>query len=229
MNLSLGFLLGFAICNLCFASPNHLLDEVTPHKDNKVNNQIFLDLYNQFNSGLTYEKAEEIMGKVSRIYPRARYEILWNDRLQANAYNYLGILIWTTKAFIELPMMTEDSFALTMLHEVGHSLGGSPTYPSGASCEDVADAWSATEGLIKLWGEPKTKAERKIFRNRAERAIQIKSSYLEYFENESDNILRILKLNSDLNSEGSDSSCGHQSSEHRKQNMIRALRERVKI
>lgn len=222
--LSLGLILGFFFCITSFATkPKLPKEEYTKHS-------YILELHSHLSEGLSLETATEIMERVSKVYPKARYEILWTDSLRANAYNFMGILIFTTKAFVELPMMTEDAFTLTLLHEVGHSLGGPPTYPNGGSCEDVADAWSVADGLMQVWGIPKTKKEKIEFYKRAESAIYTKASYLEYFETGAEEVLNKLNLIEYSNQTNeTQKSCGHQSSEHRKQNMLKALSERLDL
>lgn len=69
--------------------------------------------------------------------------------------------------------VTPDGFALVACHEVGHHLGGFPTYPS-------PDTWAAVEGQADYWGA--RSCAKRIWRNaykvNARRAQEIRQAHV---------------------------------------------------
>lgn len=189
-------------------------------KDNlNGRNQIF-----QAMLGLTEQDASESISRVRSSFPKFRYYLIWSDDVPANAYNFLGRLIIVTKKMVEVPGMSSDALDLILLHEVGHSLGGHPRYPGGLSCEDNSDSWAASEGLIQLWGQPKSKAEKAEFWTRGQKAISFVSKWLSLSETNIDTLSRQLRIIEYSKSHDHSSDCGHKNAEFRKSNMLDALR-----
>jgi hypothetical protein len=177
--------------------------------------------------GLTEQEASDSISRVRSSFPDFRYSLIWSDDVPANAYNFLGRLIIVTKKLAEAPGMFTDALDLILLHEVGHSLGGSPRYPDGLSCEDNSDAWAASEGLIQLWGRPEGKKKKAAFWRRGQKAINFASIWLSLAEMNIETLSTRLNIITYSNTHHESSECGHKTAEFRKSNMLEALRMKL--
>lgn len=115
-------------------------------------------------SGITHGQMLWAIAKVKAVYaPVAKrqgftlvFSDLWSDPT-VNSDTYRQGAYWIVEAFgglARFPGMTANAYLEVLCHEVGHQLGGQPTFNGGtdwASVEGQADYW-ATAACMKAVG-----------------------------------------------------------------------------
>ena len=118
-------------------------------------NNLKISVSDKGNNGMTKEKFETIIKRVSDVYAPivaskgATLEMInnWDDGT-VNAYANRNGKVWQVNMFGGLArhaLTTEDGFMLVVCHETGHHLGGAPKYGGGAD-------WASNEGQADYFG-----------------------------------------------------------------------------
>lgn len=113
--------------------------------------------------GITEEEFNTLIDQVESLYSpivsqfggKLQVERNWNDGT-VNAYAEQIEGIWSLSMFGGLARhksITKDGFALVLCHELGHHIGGAPTYREGdwASNEGQSDYFATLKCLRRLW------------------------------------------------------------------------------
>lgn len=119
-------------------------------------NNLRISKYDKDTNGMTQEKFEAIIKRVSDVYAPivkskgAKLVMInnWDDDT-VNAYADRSGNTWNVSMFGGLarhPQTTDDGFMLVVCHETGHHLGGAPKYTGD---------WAANEGQADYFGSLK--------------------------------------------------------------------------
>lgn len=112
-------------------------------------------------SGLNEEQFHRVIDSFEKIIvPIAKtqgktlvVDRFWSEaRVDANASSLLGKwIIGMYGGFARHPAMTEELLLMSLCHEAGHFMGGSPRKSSGRSHEGQADYYSALVCMKEMW------------------------------------------------------------------------------
>lgn len=142
-------------------------------------NELHLEDYASF-SNVSRAAFHQIINSMERIYSPivsrlgARLSIIgrWDDST-VNAYAYQRGGTWYVEIFGGLarrPEITPDGLSLVVCHELGHHLGGFPSYSGQwASSEGQSDYFTTQACAKKIWADDRRETER-VYRYASEEA-----------------------------------------------------------
>lgn len=129
---------------------------------NAVTDNESISFNNFYNKDKTKEKFEQIAGRVVSLYSdtvkelggNLKLTLLW-DSNELNAYAQKDQTNWEVifhGALYKDRRITDDGFALTVCHEIGHLLGGAPfKLGQNTSAEGQADFWASSVCIKKYF------------------------------------------------------------------------------
>lgn len=146
------------------ASASQLTDAHCSLFKNALTDDDSISFNHFYNKDKTKEKFEQISGRIVSLYSdmvkelggNLKLTLLW-DSEELNAYAQKNATNWEVifhGALYKDRRITDDAFALTVCHELGHLLGGAPfKLGQNTSAEAQADFWASSVCLKKYFEE----------------------------------------------------------------------------
>ncbi|WP_326686526.1 MULTISPECIES: Hint domain-containing protein [unclassified Streptomyces] len=106
-----------------------------------------------FNDPLAREWTEALIQQHKTFYPDVTYSLDWaSDEVNAYAWVENNVRHVALKGGLVRDQDLElEGIALVLAHELAHHYGGTPTFPSGLSCEGQADYRGVRNIMRKVW------------------------------------------------------------------------------
>jgi Peptidase family M48 len=107
----------------------------------------------RFNDPFAREWTEAVIRQYRCFYPDVTYHLDWADNT-VNAFAWVdnGVRHIAIKGgLVRDADIGLEAIALVIAHELSHHYGGSPTFPSGLSCEGQADYYGVLVVMRGVW------------------------------------------------------------------------------